>query len=332
MWRHRAVCVSGLVLVLGGGVGMGQVQAQEKPSPKEMVSQARRNLRSSPVDAQRTLREVIADINMDPLGQQYQKVKGEAFFLLGESYFNGGRIADAVAQFDSVKTLAGEEDKEYKKAVEYQEEIGRLFRPLRIKVKNREIPLLSYIEGVKIEFLYPKRLDASQINRLQILQDPQSYREDEFLFAGIDADGRPFMEVKYFPVVTFSGRSVGYSLIIKGGKEERRYRFNFTSNETQPLEIYWEDEAGWKLVEKVPEDLVKLELPDKYRFRPAQALPIDKFMERRIKPLQHIYIPAEAQTELVLEDSEDSGWERAYGIALYVLTGTAMFLGLWGAR
>ena len=314
---------------------MGHLHAQESLSPREMVNQARRNLRTSPVDAQRMLREAIAIINMDPLGQQYQKVKGEAFFLLGESYFNGGRIADAFAQFDSVKTLMSDEDKERKEAVEDQQEIDRLFRPLKIKVKNRSIPLLSYIEGVQMEFLYPKRLESSQINRLQILQDPQSYKEDEFLFSGIDPDGRPFMEIKYFPVITFAGRSVGYSLTIKktGGKEGgRRYGFNFTSADNKPLEIFWDDDADWKLVEKVPDDLAKLELPDKYHFRPAQALPVDKYRERRIKPVQHIYIPAVAQTELVLEDSEDDTWEKVYGITLYVITGAAMFLGFWGAR
>jgi len=328
MWRHHAVWGAGLTIILA----LGQALGQDTQSPTELLSQAKRNLRNDSKGAQRMLREIIAIINMDPLGQQYEKTKAEAFLLLGESYLNGGRIADAVTQFDSAKVLVAEEDKIYIRAVENQEEIGRLFRPLRIKIKNRKIPLLSYIEGVKIEFLYPKRLEASQINRLQILQDPQRYREDEFFFGRVDSEGRPFLEIKYFPVVTFPGRSVGYSLLIKGGEEVRRYRFQFSSAETQPLEISWEEEAGWKLVEKVPEDLVKLELLEKYRFKPARALPVDKFVELRIKPRQHIYIPAETHTELVLQDSEDSGWERAYSIALYVLTGTAMFLGFWGAR
>lgn len=331
---HWLTCVAGLGLAMAGG---GLLHAQESQDPRDLVTQARRNLRSSPTDAQRYLRETIAIINMDPLAQQYQKVKIEAFFLLGESYFDVGRIADAVAQFDSVKALASEEDREYKRAEEYRQEIDHLFRPLRIKVKNREIPLLSYIEGIDIVFQFSKRLEGPQIKRLRILQDAQSHKEDEFQFVGIDReDGRPYMEIEYFPVVTFPGRSVGYSLMVenKNKKEEdkRRYRFNFTPTQTGPLEIFWEDDAGWRLVEKVPDDMAKLELPSKYQFRPTQELPVDKYFVREIKPSQHIYLPAESQTELVLQDSEEKTWERIYDITLYVITGAAMLLGLGGAR
>ena len=330
--RMKAVSITWLrisiLLVLGGTAFQG-AWAQEELSIQQLLRQCRRNINSSPIDGQRSCREALFKIRLDPF-LPYQDEKIQAFTLLGESYYKLGRIADAVAQFDSVLVLTGEDEDANRDARDYKEQIDRLVRPLRIKIKNRDIRLLSYIKGIDIEFRYPQRLERSQINRLRILQDTQSHREDEFKFVGIDeTDNRAYMELDYFPLITFPGRSMGYSLIVDG---KRRYRFNFTPTENQPLEIIWPDEADWTLIERVPEDMVKMELPGKYSFEPDLNSLSDGYIAVDGENIMHIYLPARNGAVLTLEESEERNWERIYRLTLYGATGLAALIGLMGAR
>jgi hypothetical protein len=339
IYRQKKRPIEGLLII---GILMGfivsekasaqvPVGSQELKSVNELLSDCRANIARNPTDGQRFCRQALLQISVDPFQEQYRKEKIEAFTLLGESYLYTGRIEDAEIHCDSTAALTGanETDPLYRRAKQVQDQIERYFRPLSIKIKNREIPLLSYIEGIDIEFRYPRRLESFQIKRLQILQDARARREGEFQFVGIDADGHAYMEIKYFPLITYSGRSVGFALIIDG---RRRYRFNFTPENNETLEIFWDEESQWRLIERIPDSMVKIELPGKYRFIPRNLPPSAPYMSTKLDGRQHVYIPSETEVEMTLLQSEDSKWERIYQFALYGTTGLAVLVGLFGAR
>jgi len=307
------------------------VGSQELKSVNELLSDCRANIGRNAVDGQRFCRQALLQISVDPFEGQFRKEKTEAFTLLGESYFYTGRIADAAIHCDSTAVLTSSDEANplYRRAKQVQDQIDRYFRPLRIRIKNREIPILSYIEGIEIEFRFPRRLESFQIKRLQILQDAQARREGEFQFVGIDADSIAYMEIGYFPLVTYSGRSVGYALIVDG---KRRYRFNFTPEHNETLEVFWDEEAQWRLIERIPDSMVKLELPGKYRFAARDLPPSAPYMSTELDGTKHVYIPAETDVEMTLLQSEDSKWERIYRLTLYGTTGLAAVVGLLGAR
>ena len=297
--------------------------AQDDLQVDEFLDQCRRNIRQTPVDGQRSCRDAIAHAQMAFFPEQYTQQRRAAFALLGDSYYSGGRIQDAVAQLDSVERL-GPDAEELEKVKALRGEIERSFRPLRITIRDRRIPLLSYISGVDIDFVYPRRLSKAQSNRIEILRDETIGREDEFQFVAFDEAGQAYMEVAYFPVITFSGRSVGYSLIVEG---RRRYRFGFSQADSSAVQIFWEDDAGWELVERVPDGIVKVELPDKYTFDINTNGTPQVVVGGGV---QHVYVPAAAETELTLTISEDHRWERFYDAALYalvIITGGSALLG-----
>jgi hypothetical protein len=299
--------------------------AQDESQVDQFLDQCRRNIRQTPVDGQRSCRDAIAHAQMAFFPSQYVQQRRAAFLLLGDSYFNGGRIQDAVAQLDSVEGL-GPDAEELGKVEALRGEVERSFRPLRITIRDRRIPLLSYISGVDIDFVYPRRLSKAQSNRIEILRDETIGREDEFQFVAFDEVGQAYMEIAFFPVITFSGRSVGYSLIVEG---RRRYRFGFSQVDSSAVQIFWEDDAGWELVERVPDGIVKVELPDKYTFDiNTDGTP------QVVKGggVQHVYVPAAAETELTLATSEDHRWERFYNVALYALVTITGGSALLGAR
>jgi len=297
--------------------------AQEADQVELLLEECKRNINRSPLDGQRSCREAIRQAQWAFFPEQYTRHRREASLLLGESYYKVGRIGEAVSLFDSV-AASEPTDWEIEQLTELREETERLFRPLRITIRDRQIPLLSYIDGMDLDFVYPRRLTSAQINRIQILRDETVGREDEFQFVAFDDEGQAYMEISYFPVITFSGRSVGYSLIIE---ERRRYRFNFSKSDSSAVEIFWEDNAGWELIESVPRDMVKVELPEKYSFS----------IETEGTPqmitgggIQHVYVPAAVSTEIHLEESQDRTWERAYDIAMFaviIITGGAALSG-----
>ena len=207
-WRRgRGLGNVALLLVMSSVVA---VCAQDESQVDPLLDQCRRNIRQTPVDGQRSCRDAIWHAQNAFFPEQYTQQRRAAFLLLGDSYFTSGRIQDTVAQLDSVEGL-GPDAEELEKVEALRGEIGRFFRPLRITVRDRRIPLLSYISGVDIDFVYPRRLSNAQSNRIEILRDETIGREDEFQFVAFDEAGQAYMEVAYFPVITFSGRSVKYA-------------------------------------------------------------------------------------------------------------------------
>ena len=295
--------------------------AQDESQVDLFLDQCRRNIRQTPVDGQRSCRDAITRAQMAFFPEHYTEQRRAAFLLLGDSYFNGGRIKEAVAQLDSVERL-GPDAEELEKVGALRGEIERSFRPLRITIRDRRIPLLSYISGVDIDFVYPRRLSNAQSNRIEILRDETFGQKDEFQFVAFDEAGQAYMEIAFFPVITFSGRSVGYSLIVEGS---RRYRFGFSQADSSAVQIFWEDDAGWELVERVPDGIVKVELPDKYTFDITGTPQVV-----RREGVQHVYVPATAETELTLASSEDHRWELFFDATLYalvIITGGSALLG-----
>jgi hypothetical protein len=300
------------------------VTAQEGEQIEQLLRDCGRTIRSNPRDGQRQCREAIAQVQLAFFPEEYVEQKREAFFLLAESYFAEGRIADSAAHLDSVEALALGDDDLTEDTMSYRGEIDRLFRPLRITIRDRRIPLLTYIDGMEIDFVYPRRLETPQINRIEILKDKTLRREDELQFVAFDNEGQAYMEINHFPIITFGGRSLGYSLIVEG---KRRYRFKFSEPDTGAVQIFWEDDADWELVERVPDGMVKVVLPEKYIF--------DVETEGRTQivaqgDVQHVYVPAAAQTVMTLTQSKERGWERVYSAALYaiiVITGGSALLG-----
>ena len=328
----RIYIVFSLLLFGGMGFSVQELSAQGCQSrfAREQLPRVRRNIRKNPIDSQRILRQIISDINRSVAPKLCTQEKVEVFFLLGNSYFLLGRIGDAVVHLDSVLNLDDPEGRFYKKAEENQSKIDSLFRPLRITIKGIQIPRLSYIDNIKIAFTFPRRLEKVQIRRLQILQDPEGRREHEFQFVAFDEkDSTAYMEVEYFPIVTFPGESAGYSLIVDN---KRRYRFQFTEEESAPLEIFWDRDAEWELIEWVPDDMIKLEISNQYEFAVGHELPSGRYFTVEGDTINHIYMPLIKEGEVVLQKSEEGGWERVYEIVLYTTVGVAGFLGLWGAR
>jgi hypothetical protein len=323
MWRIHFI---GLFLCFSASSALHAQDYREELGIRELVTQSEINIRNNPRDGQRYCRDALRKIAMDPFAEQFSQEKVKCFSLLGESYFNIGRIGDAAAQFDSVVVLTAEVDPMNRKAKHYQRQIDELFGSLQIKVKNRIVPLLSYIKGIEIEFRYPKKLQPVQVSRLRVLQSAQSRKENEFQFTGVDQDGSAYMEIEYFPLLETSGRS-SYSLIVDG---TRRYRFQFSSQQQDPLEIVWEDEADWKLIERVPDDMIKIELPGKYHFK-TTAAGADT-LSASWRGSRHVYLTGGTDAELELVQSDENGWERVYDIALYGFTGVTALIGLMGAR
>lgn len=291
----------------------------------ELVDECQRNLRASPVDAQRSCRRALTMIEMDAVPEMYEGEKLRAHSLLGRAYYATGRIGEAVAFLDSVVASAPSDDRLATETAELLEEIDRLFMSLRITVADREIPVLAYIKGIDIEIEYPRRLTKEQRLRLDNLAKTQWRAEDEFQFVDVDSTGQPFMELNYFPVATFSATR-GYSIIVE---KKHRYRFKFEGEVGGEIAIAWEDEAGWELVERVPDDRVKVELPGEYVFRSeggAEPLVLEHAGQ------VHMYVPADQATELSLIGSRIRNWERAYDYLLYAASGAAGLMALLGAR
>lgn len=299
--------------------------AQEGAQVAQLLDQCTRNIARAPQTGQRFCRDAIARAQMSAFPEEFARERRSAFLLLAESYYDGGRIEDAVSQVDSVEAL-GPTQAENDRIERLREDVDRLFRPLRITIRDRRIPLLCYIRGVNIDFVYPRRLTRPQVNRIEILRDATIGKEDEFQFVAFDESGQAYMEVAYFPVITFSGRSVGYSLIVEG---RRRYRFNFSTNDSSAVEIFWDDEGDWELVERVPETMVKVELPVKYAFT-VETNGMSQVVQGG--GVQHVYLPAASDSELRLERSQDSTWERVYEFALYALVTITGGTALLGAR
>lgn len=337
VWRALQACLLTGVIAFWAGCGAMRPagspffqpaggDGEEEQTIAELVVECQRNLRASPVDAQRSCRRALTMIEMDAVPEMYGGEKRRAQSLLGRSYYATGRIAEASAFLDSVlDSTPSEEDPLALRASELRDEIDRLFRPLRITVADRQIPVLAYIKGVDLEIEYPRRLTKEQRIRLDNLERSEWRAEDEFQFVGIDEQGRAYMELGYFPIVTFTGAR-GYSLIVEG---RHRYRFNFTPESDEVQEILWEPDAGWELIERVPEERVKLELPGDYLFV-SESGPDPLVLEYAGKV--HMYVPSDGSTQLVMSDSKQRAWERAYDYLLYAATGTAGLLALLGAR
>ena len=331
--RYKAIVFLICIEAIAGVLPWNPIYAQdESKTPAELVQEGIYTLKMNPLnsrDAQRLWRRALSTAEADRVNS-YQRECIDAYFFLGESYYEDGMMAPAVACFDSVQALANPGDENFQGAEKKLAEIDSLFKRLVIKIRNRKVPLLSFVQGIEIEFRFPQHLTPVQQNRLRILQSAQDRRQDELQFIGIDEeDGSAYMAVDYFPLITLPGQTLGYSLIVDRNK---RYRFNFTPEAQDTVKIIWEDEGDWELVEKVQGDMVKLELPLEYNFQPAQEMPRGKYFAVEIDSIRHIYIPAAGSTELLLSDSQDKNWERLYQTTLLGATGLAALMGLLGAR
>ena len=277
-------------------------------------------------------REGLARIDMADFPGKFRRQKTEFFQTLAESYLRSGRIQESRTRADSALRYTDEESV-VAEIKNHQKYIDRSYQTLRITIKDRWVPLLSYIKEMDLDFAYPKRrLEEDQILRIINLTDERVRRIDELQFAGFDSAGQAYMEIKNFPVVRTSagGESPSYSLIVE---RERRYRFYFTDKTKEPVEIFWENDAGWKLVERVPDGMVKLEMPAKYKIKvqPSEQTQIQK---RAGEKEQHVYVAALPDTMVAvsIEESDDRRWEKFYDTATYVVAGAAAFTALLGAR
>jgi len=332
--RYKAIIFLVGIEAIAGVLPRAPISAQEEgyKSPAELIQEGINTLRMNPLnsrDAQRRWRRAISNAEADRVNP-YRRERIDAYFFLGESYYEDGMMALAVTCFDSIKAIASPGDERFQDAEEKLGEIDGLFKRLVIKIRNRKVPLLSFVEGIEIEFRFPQHLTPVQQNRLRILQNAQERKQDELQFIGIDEkDGSAYMAVDYFPLITLPGQTLGYSLIVDGN---RRYRFNFTPDTQDTVKIVWEDEGDWGLVEKVQGDMIKLELPLEYSFQSAQEMPQGKYFDVEIDSARHVYMPAAGNMELILSDSQDKNWERFYQTALFGATGLAALMGLLGAR
>ena len=78
------------------------------------------------------------------------------------------------------------------------------------------------------------------------------------------------------------------------------------------MKINWDDE--WSLVERVPENLVKIEYPNKYEIVPSDTSMINSIITPQMGEYKNIYIPALDNIELILSFSEDQEKENFYKI------------------
>ena len=248
--------------------------------------------------------------------------------LLGESYYrDSGNLEAAMEQFGAVMAIADTTDINYADAEYYRNEINRLFKPLRIRIVDRKISALGYIEGIRLRFRYPKSLTSEQQSRLDFLEDEGQRRRNEFQFSSIDADGRPYLEILYFPVVV-SLDDVSYSKysLVVGN---RRYRFDFTEEKHDSVKVLWDE--SWQLVERVPTDLVKVEYPSIYTFAPADTSTHFTLVDPKSKK-KGTYIPADKDVDLVLQESKQASKEQLYSRVIKGLVVVAGFIGLFGTR
>jgi tetratricopeptide (TPR) repeat protein len=287
-----------------------------KADPKEFVDQAKRV--RVPLEKQRLLRSALAE---DP---QYV----EALLLLGQSqYLDTGDIRKAVENFTKVLALGKDQDGY---AQGYLDDIDVLFQTLQIKLMDRRVSALGYIDGLEYRIRAPRSLRDDQKTRLKYLEANTS----EFQINAIDAgDDRPMIEVDYFPVVIdlggqFSNYSITLGVKNRPGRE-RRYRFEFNEDVRDPVEILWDSE--WKLIERVPSEFVKIEYPLKYSMEPTPG--VTHFaLSDSVGQVEGRYIAADAQTILVLRNSQEKDKEKRYNLMVKIVMGVAAVIGLLGTR
>jgi hypothetical protein len=285
-------------------------------------------------DRERACQDALVLMAQDPvIDSRPQRV--QAYGQLARGYLENGRIAEAVAQLDSVKALSGAGDKVYADAAKEQERIATQYGPLRIKIRNRRIEKLGYLEGVRLNLRPPRGLAKGQRSRLRVLQDVALGSTRELQFVGIDtADKRAYMEVAYFPRSASLGRSSGFLLDID---DTRRYRFG-TAGIGYDVEIDWPDAATWRLVEQVPSDIIELDLPVTYEFglapiaRPDQHWETNPHDGHRSQYLGLSSDPGAPPTRLYVTASRERGWERAYEVAVLSSPFLAAIVGLASAR
>ena len=320
-------CALGLV----SGPQLSIAQNCQNKEARLLLDEARLNLRANPTEAQRKLRQAIHKINKGRASHLCRSEKNQAFFWLGQGYYRAGRIADADAYFDSVHIDSSAANRPLSQsATAKQEEIQTYFKPLRIRIEGARVPLLSYLKGIEIEIEEPKQMEREQIRRLQILQDSQGRRSDEFQFTDFGPDQFAYIEVDYFPVMMFPDAS-GYTLLVNG---KRRYFFNFTANNQEEIRIRWDKDTQWELVERVPLGKFKLEVDARYEFK-VKGLSEDEYNIKKMGSVHHIYLPFEndRSTKLELVDSQDRQQERLYTFLHYTTVGFTALVGIfWGAR
>jgi len=279
------------------------------------LDQVRRT--NDPVEKQRILRTAIRE----------DSANVEARILLGASHYKVGNLEAAMEQFGAVMALADTTDINYADAEFYSDEINRLFKPLRIRVVDRKISALGYIEGIRLLFRYPRSLTSEQKFRLEYLEDEGKRRRNEFQFSSIDVDKRPYLEIPYFPVVV-SLDDVSYSKysLVVGN---RRYRYDFNEEKHDSVSVLWDE--NWQLVERVPTDLVKIEYPSIYTFAPADTSAHFTLVDPKSKK-KGTYIPADKEVDLVLQESTYANKEKRYNRVIKGLVVVAGFIGLLGTR
>jgi len=284
------------------------VTTQAIADPDELVQKAR--ITQVTIEKQRLLRSALAE----------NPQHSEALILLGESqYYETGDIRGAVENFNKVIAL-GQDENGY--ASGYLEEIGILFKPLQIKLIDRRVSALGYID-VAYRIRAPRSLQDHQKIRLKYLEEHAS----EFQINTIDKEGRPVFKLAFFPVVMNPGDQYSNYAIVVGNK--RRYRFDFTQDVQDPVEIRWEEE--WTLIERVPAGLVKVEHPMIYTIEPDRDV-MHFALDDSLRKIEGRYIAADANVQLVLRDSEQKDKERHYNLAVKIVMGVAALIGLIGTR
>ena len=274
---------------------------------------------SNPEEAQRILRECIRE----------DSTNTAAYYFLGRSYWrDSGKIEKALFLFrKKVDFLADKQkdDKAYKGLAKHeQDEIKRLFRPLRVGILDRQIEVLSYA-SIELSFRFPEeKLGKEQGKRIEYLRDKRPFQ-----FIDVDSLGRGYLQVDYFPVAEQKG--VFYSIVLvdeKAGKEIRR-SFRFTGEARKVVDIPWQEGWGETVVESVPETMIKLELPGKYRFRSSRK----PFLELSVQgEYQNLYLPAKENVRLELRTSKERWKEVTYGALLKLAFCAGAAYGLMEAR
>jgi hypothetical protein len=320
-------CVVGCIsLSTGRKWAPAGVEATTGQPITELVSECRGNLRVSPRDAQRSCEEALEQIRRQRVPKAYISEKRQAQNLLSRIFFSMGRIEDAAAFSDSVHKSSPEPDDPLTRDSSTRTaEIDRLFATLRITLSDRIVPVLSYLKGIDIGIEYPSRLTPEQRARLEILEKSQWRADDEFQFVGLDSLGRPYIELEFFPLVTFPGAR-GYSLVVEN---RHRYRFNFEPGRSEALEIRWEEDAGWELVERVPGHQSKLEFPAGYEFEVTRGPEPLVLVDEGTK---HSYVDVDSALVLKLTATPEQKKEQVYRTLLYTATVMTGVMAISGAR
>ncbi len=252
----------------------------------------------------------------------------DAYFYLGTTHLRGtGNIESAFTALERARGLWNSQGSR-KIRVESLEEINdeldyisTKFKTLRIKLKKSNIDRLGYIDGVRLKFKFPVDLDNRQKLRIAYLEGARS--SDEFQFSNKDRrDDKLFFEIKYFPARASGESGLGYIIDVLGSNE-RRYRFDLTEDDDeQLLEFRWSPN-DWKIIERVPIDLIKIEYPNNYNFTSNSG---DAFSTEQKDNYKNIYIPVSAtDLELTLIGSTERDTENMFKMfnSVMIMTLTA---------